>query len=246
MWRTPSLGENLTGKFHEALPNLEDPAKWGWGSFIYEPIKKDSPQYNWLQEELSSPEFKAAKYKIVMFHHQYHSLGGNNVPALTDPIQEIVKDETGKVTAVRYEYPMDKDYLTRDIVPLLKEGEVDLVYYGHSHLWNRFFDEIHFLESSMVGNTYGAYARDKKRWRIPPVGYKEDYAASGNPYGGLPIVPGIAPRGDNDPFIADNNITVFSILDTGTGTVSSYYYDVTKTGSDVVKFDEFPVKTLGE
>jgi hypothetical protein len=48
--------------------------------------------------------------------------------------------------------------------------------------------------------------------------------------------------GDNQqplPYIASNDITAFSILDTGTGTVSSYRFDTRSSKSDVIKFDEF-------
>ena len=41
------------------------------------------------------------------------------------------------------------------------------------------------------------------------------------------------------PYIASNDITVFSIFNTKTGTVSSYRYDTRQPGSDAVKFDEF-------
>lgn len=41
------------------------------------------------------------------------------------------------------------------------------------------------------------------------------------------------------PYVASNNITVFSILDTASGTVSSYVFDTRDPASDVIKFDEF-------
>ena len=69
------------------------------------------------------------------------------------------------------------------------------------------------------------------------------YVAQGDPNGLEPMMPTIAPlqneSGQPLPYIASNDITAFSILDTGTGTVSSYYFDTRKPGSEVVKFDEF-------
>jgi hypothetical protein len=41
------------------------------------------------------------------------------------------------------------------------------------------------------------------------------------------------------PYLASNDITAFSILDTGTGIVSSYRFDTRSPESEVVKFDEF-------
>lgn len=40
------------------------------------------------------------------------------------------------------------------------------------------------------------------------------------------------------PYIASNDITVFSILDTEQGTVSSYCFDTRQLNSDGIKFDE--------
>ncbi|NDJ20291.1 metallophosphoesterase [Nostoc sp. B(2019)] len=245
MWRTASLDGKNKGRYREAEKDLNNPEKWGYGQIIYEPIAKGSKQYNWLEAEINSPEFKQAKYKVVMFHHPPHTLGDNIVPAYTDPVQ-IIETDDGKIKAVRYEYPKDADYIIRDVVPLLEAADVQLVFYGHSHLWNRFVSPngMHFLETSNVGNTYGAAWGERKR--EVPTGYQEDYVKQGNPNGLEPIVPAIAPLLGEDgkpmPYIASKDITVFSIFDTGTGTVSSYRFDTRKPDSEVVKFDEFKLK----
>ena len=151
---------------------------------------------------------------------------------------------------------------TRDYSPLLAElteayarhspasralnekADVHLVLYGHAHIWNRYVSEggTNYLETSNVGSTYGAYLGEKKRRWIPPEGYKETYPPTGNPYGLEPITPNLSPLGDNVPYIASNDYTVFSILDTEKGTVSSFYFDTRKPNSEVIKFDEFPLK----
>ena len=246
IWRTYSLSPNAKGRYQEREQDLDNPIAWGYGQHIFEAVSKGSPQYQWLQAELNSTEFQQAKYKIVMLHHPPHSLGDNIVPAYTDPVQIIERDRAGKVTAVRYEYPKDKDYIIRDVVPLLEAAGVHLVYYGHSHLWNRFVDGngIHFLESSNVGNSYGAYVGEKKR--PVPTGYNENYSATGDPNGLEPVMPTIAPLlGENNQplaYIASNDLTVFSIFDTGTGIVSSYRFDTRSPNSDVIKFDQFPLR----
>ena len=65
----------------------------------------------------------------------------------------------------------------------------------------------------------------------------------GNPNGLEPIVPNIYPIEDETgqplPYIASNNITVFSILNTEEGTVSSYRFDTRQPDSEVIKFDQF-------
>jgi Calcineurin-like phosphoesterase len=245
MWRTPNLDAEARGKYRERDQDLNNPEKWGYGQLIFEPITKGSTQYNWLVQELNSPEFKQAKYKVVMFHHPAHSLGDNIVPVYTDPIQTIERDANNNIKAVRYEYPLEADYLVRDVEPLLESASVQLVFYGHSHVWNRFRSQsgTNFLETSNVGNTYGAYWSEKKR--NVPIGYQEDYPEVGDPHGLKPIIPTIAPLQSEDgkpiPYITSSDITVFSIFDTETGTVSSYLFDTSQPKSKVVKFDEFQI-----
>jgi len=242
-WGKPGLEANVRGKYREREQYLNNPNQWGYGQHIFEPIAKGSKQYIWLEQELNSPEFQQAKYKVVMLHHPPHTLGDNIVPAYTDPVQVIERHEDGSIQAVRYEYPKDADYLIRDVVPLLEKAGVQLVFFGHSHLWNRFVSPsgMHFLETSNVGNSYGAAIADRQR--PVPKGYQEDYVAIGDPNGLEPIVPAIAPLRDADgkllPYIGSNDFTVFSILDTGAGSVSSYYFDTREPRSKVVKFDEF-------
>ncbi|HBB33375.1 MAG TPA: metallophosphoesterase [Cyanobacteria bacterium UBA8803] len=272
IWRVPSLKGDAIGRYRERDADLNNPENWGYGQHIFEPIKKGSTQYNWLKAELNSVEFQQAKYKIVMFHHPPHSLGDNIVPPYTDPVPRIERDAKGQIAAVRYEYPKEADYIIRDVVPLLESAGVQLVFYGHSHLWNRFVSSsgVNFLESSNVGNTYGAYFGEKQR-QVPPspffpiteesrrktfirwhgkapnlaAEYQGNYTATGDPNGLEPIVPTLAPVLGPDhqplPYIADNDITIFSILDTGTGMVSSYRFDSQKPESAVVKFDEFRI-----
>ena len=245
IWRTPNLDPGARGRYRERDADFNNPEKWGYGQHIFEPIVKGSAQYNWLKEELNSPEFQQAKYKIVMFHRPPHSLGDNIVPAYTDPVQIVDRDEQGNIKMVRYEYPKAKDYMIRDVVPLLEKAGVQLVFYGHSHLWNRFESAsgMHFLETSNVGNSYGAFVGKKRRF-VPPA-YREDYSAIGDPNGLNPVMPTAPLLGEDGqpmPYIESNDITAFSIFDTGNGVVSSYYFDTRKPESDVVKFDEFKLK----
>ena len=252
IWRSPDLTSNTRGRYRERAQDLANPANWGHGQHIFAAIDKGSPQYRWLEQELASDAFQRAKYKIVMLHHPPHSLGGNIVPAFTDPVPVFDLSSDGSLKAIRYEYPKDKDYIIRDLIPLLEKAEAQLVFYGHSHLWNRFVSPngMHFLESSNVGNTYGAFFAEKKR-KIPPEkpmdeeleGFQETYAAIGDPNGLEPETPSLKPLKNEDgnslPYIASNDITTFSILDTGTGIISSYYFDTRKPNSEVVEFDQF-------
>ncbi|MBD1809103.1 metallophosphoesterase [Microcoleus sp. FACHB-SPT15] len=245
IWRTPSLDAEARGRFQERQEDLNNPLNWGYGQHIFEPVGQGSAQYNWLAEELNSEAFQQAKYKIVMFHHPPHSLGDNIVPAYTDPVQIVERNPDGTVQAVRYEYPRVADYIIRDVVPRLEASGVQLVFYGHSHVWNRFISPngTHFLEASNVGNTYGAFTGNKTR--SLPTDNKADYAAIGDPNGLEPVMPTLAPLLGEDnqplPYIASNEVSAFSLLDTGTGTVSSYRFNTLQPESEVVKFDEFRV-----
>ena len=246
IWRSPSLAAEDKGRYKESQADLNNPQAWGYGQHIFEPIAQGSPQYQWLKQELQSEAFQQAKYKIVMFHHPPHTLGGNIVPPYTDPQPKLYYTENGEVKSRYYDYPIENDYIIGDLIPLLESAGVQLVYYGHSHLWNRFQNPsgMHFLESSNVGNSYGAHLGDNKR-EIPTYS-PENFAATGNPNGLEPIVPNIAPLIDRSgkplPYIASNDITVFSIFNTATGTISSYRYDTRQPNSTVVKFDEFKLK----
>lgn len=246
IWRSPSLEADTKGRYRERQDDLEHSERWGYGQHIFEAIATGTPQHNWLVAELNNPEFQQAKYRVVMFHHPPHSLGDNIVPSYTDPVQSVQRSPSGEIEAVQYEYPVTSDYLIRDVVPVLEAAGVQLVHYGHSHLWNRFTSptEMYFLETSNVGNTYGAFVDEQRR--SVPAGFAEAYTATGDPNGLEPIVPAIAPlrdqNGNAQPYIASNEHTVFSILDTGAGTVSSYYFDTRQPASDVVKFDEFQLK----
>ena len=254
IWRPYGLDAATRGRYQERQADLGTPQNWGHGQHIFEPIERGSLQYQWLEQELASEAWRQAKYKVVMLHHPPHTLGDNIVPAFTNPVRRFDRDSQGRLTAVRYEYPRDQDYIARDLVPLLEQAGVDLVFYGHSHLWNRFVSPqgTHYLETSNVGNSYGAFWKDKSR-PVPPetiegsaVTYAPtDYITQGDPNGLEPVVPTLAPLLDDSgnplPYIASNDITVFSAFDTGTGTISSYYFDTRSPGSEVVKFDEFVV-----
>ncbi len=246
MWRTPNL-DAAKGKYQETKKDLKNPLAWGYGQHIYEPIAKGSKQYNWLVQELNSPEFKKAKYKVVMFHHPPHSLGDNIVPPYTNAVPLVERDANQNIKSVRYQYPKNADYIIRDVQPLLEAARVQLVFYGHSHLWNRFRNQsgMNFLETSNVGNTYGAFLGNNKRKLLPA---DKDYVELGDPNALEPVTPTITPLLGDDgkplPYIASNEITVFSILDTGSGTVSSYRFDTRNPESAVIKFDEFTTEPL--
>ncbi|MEL6578962.1 MAG: metallophosphoesterase family protein [Cyanobacteria bacterium J06621_12] len=243
IWRSPSLEVDTRGRYKESEANLARPEEWGYGQHIFEAIAKGSPQYQWLEQELQSEAYRQAKYKIVMFHHPPHTLGGNIVPPYTDPQPKTAYSADDQLVSRYYDYPIQDDYIIRDLIPLLESAQVQLVYYGHSHLWNRFQSPsgLHFLESSNVGNSYGAHLGDNKR-EIPTYS-PQNYAAVGDPNGLKAIVPNIDPLLDETgqplPYIASNEITAFSIFDTATGTVSSYRYDTSQPDSPAVEFDRF-------
>jgi hypothetical protein len=251
IWRTPEISATAKGRYQEREPDLGRPQTWGHGQHIFEPITEGSLQYQWLQQELASEAFQQARYRVVMFHHPPHTLGDNIVPPFTDPVPVYDRWPDGSLKAVRYEYPKADDQIIRDLVPLLEEAGVDLVLYGHSHLWNRFIgpNGTHYLETSNVGNSYGAAWGDNAR-PVPTEadGFTADYyAATGDPNGLEPVMPTLASFPDDpdgaQPFLASNDVTAFSIFDTGTGQVSSYYFDTREPASAVVEFDRF---TLGQ
>ena len=253
MWRSNEIGTKSA--YSEDIRDLGNPNTTSEGSIIYEPIKKGSEQYKWLESEVKTPDFQNAKYRIVMFHHAPHGLGGNIIPAYTDPVRQDIYDANGQLTQILYDYPKENDYLLNDLEPLLEQSGVDLVLNGHSHLWNRFrtANGMNYLETSNVGNSYGAYDAVKnennegtRTSRTPSdMTYfnADNYILSGDPGGLTPITPTIRTQ-NGDPYIASSTLTVFSIFNTDTGIVDSYWFDTTKPDSEVVKFDSFQAKKI--
>jgi hypothetical protein len=244
IWR--SAAANTRGKFSEAPADLADEGKWGYGQFIFEPVRKGSRQYRWLERELASSTARQAKYRVVMYHHPGHGLGDNSAPPFTDPVQKITRDPaTGAVTGVSYSYPLADDHILRDLEPLFSAGGVNLVHNGHSHLWNRFrnADGVNWLETSNVGNSYGAYDVSSGASRNLPE--NPNNVRQGDPGGLKPIVPTIAPLTDAAgkalPYLSSNDISAFSLLDSSAGVVRSYRFDTRQPDSAVVLFDEFPL-----
>eukprot|EP00667_Euglena_gracilis_P002944 EG_transcript_2950 len=235
-YRRNTLDPAAHSRWAERQADLNHPERWRHGAFLFEPIKKGSVQYEWLTLELQSTPFQVAKHRVVMLHHPIHTLGENIGPAFCNP-HKFTKHQGGRVASVHYEYPFP-DYLVHDIAPLLEKAQVQLVYYGHSHLWNRFRGPFtHYLESSNVGNSFGAY--DAASGRRRPLVDKEA-AAMGDP-NGLPAEPPTKPNaslGLSGPYVASNSVTVFSVLDTGLGVVRSYAFDTRQPKSPVVLFDE--------
>lgn len=266
VWRLPNLG--MIGKYSE-WPGADESA-YGYGDFIFESISENSEQIAFLKKELSSDEYKNSKYKMVMFHNEAHSLGGNQIPAFTDPVGTMVTDPVTGLKMMTYDYPIDKDYINTVIEPLLIDNGTNLLFNAHSHLWNRFkTGKLNILQTSNVGNSYGAFYEELtaesgssakssswgKRDAYPSAlnkgdNYysirsnwnKDNYITEGDPYGLTPVAPNKASLPGDEPYLASNTITSFSILDTGRGVVSSYYFDTEKPDSEVVLFDEFSIK----
>lgn len=293
IWRSWDISGAKRSMFVEALSDLSSPDAWGFGEFLFERFDAQSEQYQWLESVLRSDAFQQAKYKVVMAHQGAFGLGENVVPVLASPLMQLVEMDDNhreKVTelsfpissqdwqnsvlarlpsikAVRYQYPLSEDIWRRDIEPLLLKHGVDLVQIGHSHLWNRTqIGNMHYLETSNVGNTMGAYFNDATgayphNNRAPQANFwpelasgqsrwnPADYAANGDPHQRQMIFPSLfSPMQlQNDqwahlPFVASQQLTTFSVLDTGSGTVKSYVFDTHDPTSEVKLFDEFALK----
>lgn len=256
IWRGNAVGTK--SKYSETPGASVD--EYGFGQHIFEPIDEGSDQLAFLEKELQSEEFQNAKYKMVMYHWQFHSLGGNQIPAYTDPVPSTVTDPVTDQEMTIYDYPLAEDYLANYVEPLLEEYGVDMVFNAHSHLWNRFQTDsgMNILETSNNGNTYNAFLDTMSRTDAWPSVFnggdraslaenwdEDNYVLQGDPYGLSPIAPNLAelPNATEDePYLMSNTVTAFSILDTGTGMVDSYYFDTSDPDSEVVKFDSFPIE----
>jgi hypothetical protein len=275
------------GKFTEFTSELNDPSEWGFGDMWFETYNSGSEQYNWLQQVLASQAFRDAKYRVVIGHQTMFGIGDNAVPVMANPVATLVYSQTGSlrtrdytwpidratweaeiqplveqnaIREIRYEYPLEQDVWKNDIEPLLIANNVQLVHTGHSHVWNRAaVGNLNYIETSNVGNSFGAYypgwkesrvswassfwdelAKPNSRWN------PANYARNGDPHKREPVTPTLfnpmqqMESATRDwPFVDSNNITAFTIFDTGTGKITSYAFDTRKPESEVVKFDEF-------
>ena len=251
VWRLQNVG--LGGKYSE-IPGISSD-KYSGGDFIFESIKEGSDQIKFLDEELAKDDYKNARIKMVMFHSDAHSLGGNELPAFTDPVaKEVVSPVTGQKMII-YDYPVKEDYIINVIEPRLVNSDTNLLFEAHSHLWNRFITAsgMHVLESSNVGNSYGAFDSPDKSRKSCPTAFdendlykaladewdKENYRQFGDLHGLEPVQPSVHNLPDDKPYLDSNKVTAFSILDTGQGCVDSYYFDAENPDSEVVLFDSF-------
>lgn len=125
---------------------------------------------------------------------------------------------------------------------------------------------LNYLETSNVGNTFGPTVNfnNRVRWatqfypdpdtnetRDPTFWDPADYARIGDPQGRPDVVPSRVPAVDvmrdieggpeGLPFISSNRVTVFSILDSGDGTVRSYAHDTQFPRSAAFEVDCFPL-----
>lgn len=176
--------------------------------------------------------------------------------------REQVQPLLGSIVDVRYEYPVQEDFFRRDIEPMLQAAGVQLVLHGHSHIWNRVqAGNMHYLETSAAGNCFGAYwtTPEGTPWNDAQRGgaaffeavangefEAHNYPRTNDPHAREPIMPSMANPmvhfGLSDyevPFVCSNDISTFTILDTGMGAVRSFALDATDPDSEVIEFDRF-------
>lgn len=107
-----------------------------------DPISPGSAQFQWLAKDLAA---NRQPWTVVSFHQPMLGQGHNTFPNFCNP--ELKADGT-------YEYP--RDVLYDDLRSLLEKHGVNLVIWGHSHVYEHYYvGGIHYLEASNIGNSYG-------------------------------------------------------------------------------------------
>lgn len=243
IWR--SWTANTRGKLTEATASINDPAARGFGDFQFNPFARGSRQYQWLREILASDAFRPAKYRIELVQQSVFGLGDNATPITaqteatfeyTDatgavrtmgpfafPIDRATWNgqiqpvlDAGRMRYVKYDYPLSKDLWRHEIEPLLTSAGVQLVRVGHSHLWCR----------RKVGNLH--------LWRLCQQPVAAPFGAADRCAGRRPDL-----AAQDVPFPTSNDITAYTVFDTGTGLVTSYAFDTRYPARDPIKFDGF-------
>jgi len=271
-------------KYQEAPEFTRDPTQWAFGDFLYEDLRPGSVQATWYNRVLRSPEFRNAAYRYIMAHENSRGAGGNAIPLKAMPVQTIeYQDGAGRtqtksftmpisattwleeiepivehIVHVRYDYPRSDDTWMHVVERGAEGFGADIIHVGHSHVWCRVETDggVPVIETSNVGNSYGAYYEgyrgradpDRNTW---PVGDdrwdQSNYTNYGDPYGARLIPPSeFAPmvhNGREMPVITSNDLSAFTIFETATGTVTSYVFDAKDPEAEPMVFDRF---TLGD
>jgi hypothetical protein len=172
-----------------------------------------------------------------------------------------------RVVRVRYEYPVAEDIWKQSVEPLLVKAGVQLVHLGHSHVWSRVVGadapNLNYLETSSAGNSFGAYwtQPDGNPWNGALRGggtglfaagspwNTANYARTNDPHARTPIAPNLANpmqlwAGQTlpVPFVASNDISTFSVLDTGMRAVRSFAVNLRDPAAPVLEFDRIPLQ----
>ncbi len=248
IWRHPHLNRKNPGKYDEPAASIGTSGSWGYGDFIFEDVAVGSEQHDWLQGILASERFQRAKHRVVLMHQGPHGLGQNYIPVFAHPVQIKDKTDAGDVESIRYEYPLKKDILVNDVRPLLEQYRVQLVLQGHNHVWFRLYkDGVHYLETSNVGSTFGCYVPGYKTRAYYPDDPRFDagnYVLAGDPHGLAADYPSeFSPQTDQAgnalPCVNSDEMTVFSVLYTDTGSIKSYVFDTRYPESTPRMFDQF-------
>lgn len=178
-----------------------------------------------------------------------------------------VRPVLDRVQRVRYEYPLSEDIWKNDIEPLLVDARVQLVHIGHSHVWSRTHvtgsPDVHYLETSSAGNTFGAYwtQPDGTPWNGALRGGNTglfaagspwntaNYPRTGDPHDRPAIFPSLANpmelwagAGQPLPFVASNDISTFSILDTEMAAVRSFAVNLRDRNQAPLEFDRIALR----
>ncbi len=122
------------------------PATQAPGWYLFDDVKRGSPQFDWLEQDLAGVAVR--QYIWVTQHwHMFNRATDVSVP-YTDPVPSASDPE-------KMEYPADRDFLLRDLQPLFEEYGVNAVNFGHSHVYERYrVNGVSYIEAASIGNTY--------------------------------------------------------------------------------------------
>ena len=128
-------------------------SRWNaWDGFEYpgwitkDDISPDSPQVQWLTEDLRSSN---ARFKWVTQHWHMLNRGDDGYY----PVSVAVEDPENPGKAI---YP-DGDYCWDVLRPIYEAYGVNAVNFGHSHVYERYLiNGMHYIEAASIGNNYRA------------------------------------------------------------------------------------------
>ena len=154
-WYSVNYGDmHITSLSVNRMLHVDERKNFSW--LMFDSIEPESPQIKWLKEDLENDD---SKFKWVIQHFHILNRAWDAKFNLCSP----VFDRNGCAV-----YPNDRGEM---LIEMFSEYGVNAVSYGHSHVYERYFDKgVHCIEAAYLSVTYaGKNDKPHPSGRLPVV-----------------------------------------------------------------------------